>query len=158
MKDLPLPANNLKRFRKRFLLLSSLVIAGVALIVFQFFIAMPGEFRFLLPSADGRTIEVKAIPRTDGTLKVRGIQDKTYSKIVLAEEFFKTPNIVTKVGRESLSDTVIITTVVLYICLPLLLIAIFSWDYRQNKKLMQVLSIPEETKHPQKKKELKAVF
>jgi hypothetical protein len=154
-KDLPPSAYRLKRFQKRFVAIGFLAIVGVAFVVSIFFMGMPAELRFLIPSGDGRTIEVRATPRVDGTLKVKGIEDKMYSKIVPVEQFFKTANIAIKVGRDSHTEALMIISLIIYIGLPLFSGAIFYWDHRQTKKLMQLLSISEEPKQP--KTETKAV-
>lgn len=142
-KDLPPPDYGLRRFKKRFVALGGSVVMGVVLIVVLCFTGMPGEFRFLIPSGDGRTIEVNARPRADGTLRVKGIQDKTYSKTVPAEQFFKTPDIVPKVVPDTLFKVFMIPSIILYIGFPLLLAAITYWEHRQTKKLRQLLSILE---------------
>jgi len=68
------------------------------MVVSIFLLGMPAEFRFLIPSDDGRTIEVRATPRLDGTLKVKGTVDKMYSKIVPVDKFLRPQTLLLRLG------------------------------------------------------------
>ncbi len=141
-KDLAPPYSQ-RRFKRRLAVLSVILVMGVVLVTVICFRGLPGELRFLIPSGEGQTIEVRTLARADGTLRVKGVQDKTYRKRVPAEEFFKTPGIVPKIVTDPVFKFLMIGTVIMYIGLPLLVGAVIYRVYRRDKKLRQLLSIPE---------------
>ena len=144
LSNMPNIGRELKRY---FLLLLCMIFMIVFIIVLYFTNSRFGELHFLIPSGDRQAIEVNIKANADGTLKVKGIQDKTYQKSVPAEEFFKIPGIIPKVVPttpfQPLFNKVMFIFLLFGNGLCLFDMAITYREYRQNKKLIQLLNIPE---------------
>jgi hypothetical protein len=142
-KDLPPSAYTLKRFKKILIGCFALMVVGMLFIASLSFTGWPGQLHYLILTGDGQTIEVKTKIYADGMMKVRGVQDRTYKETITAEQFFKTPGIVPKVVPDRSFRATMIFFIATYIGFPLSILAFIFRGHRKNKKLRQLLSIPE---------------
>jgi hypothetical protein len=78
----------LKRFRVPLIMFALLVLFLLGMYLF----ACPAEVLFTIPR-EGRQIEVTATPRTDGSVRLKGTQEKGFRETVTAQEFFATPGL-----------------------------------------------------------------
>ena len=140
-KDLSSSNNTGKRLKRRLITLSFIALIGIAGIVTVSFIEIPGKLHFLVPGESGDTIEVKARAQSDGTLQIRGVDEKSYRKTVSPEDFFNESNIMGKVVPDKLVPFFLMLPPLFYIVLPLIAGGYIYRGARQTKKLMDLLEL-----------------
>jgi hypothetical protein len=116
---------------------------GLILIAALLFIGFPRELHLLIPIGDGQIMEVETKVRADGTLRAKGVQDKTYRKDIPAKQFFKSYGIVSKVVPDSFFKLLIPVSLIVYLGFPMLVAGAIYQGHRRNKKLRRLLGISE---------------
>jgi len=143
MKELPQPDYTRKLFKKHLVQMAGPFLAGISIFVILCFTGLPGNLHFVVPVESGDTVEVKIKARYDGTLKIKGVDDRSYRKILSPESFFKTPNIIPKVVPDKFFRFLIIFLIFLYVVYILFFLGIVYREQKQTKKLRQLLEISE---------------
>ena len=144
IKGLTKPDFTRERFKKRLIPMSVNLIFPIFIIVyFYFFLGPPANLHYIVPVESGGTVEVKVRACNDGTLKIKGVDDKSYRKTMSPESFFKTPNIIPKVVPDKLFKFLIVPFLSLLFLFQLLIIGLFYLDNRKTKRILQLLDISE---------------
>jgi hypothetical protein len=141
-RDLPPMKISQRRLK---VLIPTCVLPVIALILIAVlsYIGVPGELHFLIPTGDGQIMEVETKVRADGTLRAKGVQDKTYRKNIPAKQFLKSYGIVSKVVPDRFFKPFFIFLLIVYIGLPMLAAGYIYRGHRRNKKLRLLLGISE---------------
>ncbi len=142
-KDLSLSDYTRKRLKRRFIPLGITIFLGIVFFVGFYFLGFPAKLHFIVPVESGNTIEVKVIARSDGTLRIKGVDDKSYRKTVSPENFFGASNIMAKVVPDKKAKFIMVLAPLLYIIAPLIFAGFIYREYKQAKKLLLLLGISE---------------
>lgn len=143
IKGLTQPDFTRKRFKKRLIPMGINLIFLIFFIVFFYFSGLPANLHYIVPVESGGTIEVKVQACYDGTVKIKGVDDRSYRKTMSPESFLKTPNIIPKVVQDKFFKYIMIPFFSLSLLLYMLFIGLSYMEHRQAKKLRQLLDISE---------------
>jgi len=129
-----------KRFKKIRIPIVAVVALLIGLLVWS--LTHPTtELIYTVASPSGTNTDVRMTPMRDGSLTLKGVQDKNFKKSVSTEAFFKAPNFA--VHCASKKDTIYIA----FFCLSILVYVVMLIDYYQDvhqaRRLRKLFTIVE---------------
>jgi hypothetical protein len=130
-----------KRLRRATWIAATLVLITVALGVVQLVVGLPAEVSYSYkPHQNDVPIEVRIVPRRDGTVNVRGIHQKYSETLSVAEFFAKCTGNPTIIADRTFR-VIVPTFVIIYMVLPAIYLLLRYMRYRKNKRLSRMLGM-----------------
>lgn len=140
ISDELMPITRGKRQLKRFASMVGVAVLGLIVMVFIPMIqGWPAKVQYRIPSESGE-IEVKADYKIDGNVRLKGIKQKDYKKIMSVEEFFNIPRLTPYLvpERERKIQFIVMS---LYVLLPLVMCIYAYREQRKARRLSKLLGV-----------------
>ena len=137
-RELPNLSRSAKQLRRGLTALIFAVACAVVIIGWYHFLGWPAKTNFIITTEHNKTIEVRIVSKLDGTIKVRGVDEK-YEEIVSINDFFQKEGLRPKVVAEKQTAGIIILG---YIALLLFIVLWIYIEQKRARKLHKLLSIP----------------
>ena len=99
-----------------------------------YFIGFPGKLRFSIPEGAENTVVVRAVPCADGTLKIKGVTNKSYKTTMTPEQFFKIQGIQPQVTKDK---SIYLLPILLFVQFCVVLILPLD-EYRNYAKTIKI--------------------
>jgi len=129
-----------RRFLKRIIMPSFMILLGLALLVILLFKGLPAKLLFQIPQQDGSVAEVTAKPCRDGTIHIKSKAHDIDEKVE-AERFFSRSDIRPKIVPDPLSKYLILTTLLLYVILPVVIMSLAVSKQRKWRRLRKQIGL-----------------
>lgn len=117
--------------------LALLIITLIIVLLVNYFYGWPAEMQYELSSDNGQITTVRAKPKTNGRIRIKG---EDIRKTIDIEEFA----VRARISRDLVSkseEKAIVTLFVINIILPILLYLFIIWERRKERMLRNLLSI-----------------
>jgi hypothetical protein len=129
-----------RRFKMSLILVLSMAALLVAHTLYSYFTGWPADFRYDLQIEDGKSVVVKAFPKTNRKVIVKGIDNKDFKEVMPINDFI-TQSKVNPTLTFALETKGFLIAVTLYIIIPLFLCLYYLWEQRKAQMIRSLLLI-----------------
>lgn len=132
-----------KELKRMLATIAPLLFGSISLMVVMtifYFSGFPGKLRFSIPEGAENTVLVRVVPCADGTLKIKGVTNKSYKTTMTPEQFFNIQGIQPHVTKDK-SIYVLFALILVFFGLPLFLLLSAYRDYTKTKKIRHQLGV-----------------
>ena len=103
----------------------------------------PAAVNFLMPVEDEKTVEVSIVPKSDGTLAVRGVREG-YRESIEAPDFFQKDGLIARVVQKPGAKYQFVLLIFAYLAFPSVLWIMYYLEERKMRRFRKLLSAGEE--------------